>query len=46
VIYLQLAILLSSIAALLKKKPVWVFGLVCGAVGVVFFANGFYLFWP
>ena len=46
VIYLQLAILLSSIAALLKKKPVWFLGLAFGAVGVVFFANGFYLFWP
>ena len=46
VIYLQLAILLSSIAALLKKKPVWVLGLAFGVVGVVFFANGFYLFWP
>lgn len=45
VIYLQLAILLSSIAALLKKKPLWVLGLVLGVVGVVCFANGFYLFW-
>ena len=45
VIYLQLAILLSSIAALLRKKPVWVLGLALGAVGVVFFTNGFYLFW-
>lgn len=44
VIFLQIAILLSSIAALLKKKPVWVFGLAVGAVGLVTFANGFFLF--
>ncbi|MBA4372556.1 MAG: hypothetical protein C0402_06800 [Thermodesulfovibrio sp.] len=45
VIFLQIAILLSSIAALLKKKPVWVAGLTAGLVGLVFFANGFLLFW-
>jgi hypothetical protein len=41
VIYLQLAILLSSIAALLKKKPVWVAGCFLGLIGIVHFANGF-----
>lgn len=45
VIYLQIAILLSSIAALLKKKPLWLCGLALGLVGVVYFLNGFYLFW-
>lgn len=44
VIFLQIAILLSSIAALLKKKPLWLTGLAVGAVGIVHFANGFYLF--
>ncbi|MBI4964682.1 MAG: DUF4337 domain-containing protein [Desulfomonile tiedjei] len=44
VILLQLSILLSSIAALMKKKPVWYLGLVLGAVGAVYFANGFWLF--
>ncbi len=44
VIYLQISILLSSIAGLLKKKPVWYAGLATGAVGLVFFANGFWLF--
>ena len=44
VIFLQIAILLSSIAALLKKKPLWLTGLGVGAVGIVHFANGFYLF--
>jgi len=44
VILLQLAILLSSIAALMKKKMVWRLALILGAVGAVYFANGFYLF--
>ena len=44
VILLQLSILLSSIAALMKKKMVWYFALVLGAVGVVYFSNGFWLF--
>jgi hypothetical protein len=44
VIFLQIAILLSSIAALLKIKPVWLLGLGVGAVGIVYFANGFLLF--
>ena len=46
VIFLQIAILLSSIAALLKLKPVWFVGLVAGLVGIVYFANGFFLFLP
>lgn len=45
VIFLQIAILLSSIAALLKKKLVWLSGLATGLVGLVYFANGFLLFW-
>jgi hypothetical protein len=44
VIFLQIAILLSSIAALMKKKRVWVIGLVTGAVGVFYFVDGFLLF--
>ena len=46
VIFLQIAILLSSIAALLKQKPVYLLGLAVGAVGIVYFLNGFYLFLP
>ena len=46
VIFLQIAILLSSIAALLKKKPVYYLGLLVGLVGLVYFANGFLLFLP
>jgi hypothetical protein len=44
VIFLQIAILLSSIAALMKKKVVWVIGMGAGAIGVVYFVNGFLLF--
>ncbi len=46
VIFLQIAILLSSIAALLKKKIVWISGLVTGVLGLVYFANGFLQFMP
>ncbi len=44
VIFLQIAILLSSIAALMKRKSVWIVGLATGAAGLVYFANGFFLF--
>jgi hypothetical protein len=44
VIFLQIAILLSSIAALLKKKIVWTLGLVTGVLGIMYFVNGFFLF--
>jgi hypothetical protein len=43
VIFLQIAILLSSVAALMKKKLVWYIGVFMGIVGVVYFANGFLL---
>jgi len=44
VIYLQIAILLSTISGLLKKKPVWYLGLASGLMGVVYFADGFLVF--
>jgi hypothetical protein len=44
VIYLQIAILLSSIAALIKKQAVWLLGVAVGIVGIVYFANGFFMF--
>ncbi len=44
VIFLQIAILLSSIAALLKQQPVWWLGLIVGALGILSFVNGFFLF--
>jgi hypothetical protein len=44
VIYLQIAILLSSIAGLLKRKQIWALGLVVGVIGIYYFADGFLLF--
>lgn len=44
VIFLQVTILLSTIASLMKKKYIWYFGLGSGLVGLIFFANGFLLF--
>lgn len=44
VIFLQIAILLSSISALMKKKPLWMLGIASGSIGLIYFANGFFLF--
>jgi hypothetical protein len=43
VIFLQIAILLSSIAGLLKKKMVWYGGIATGLVGLFYFVNGFFV---
>ena len=43
VILLQLAILLSSRASVMKKKPVWVLGLFLGLAGFIYIANGLFL---
>jgi hypothetical protein len=44
VIFLQVAILLSSIAALMKKRPIWILSLAVGIVGIFYFLDGFLLF--
>jgi len=44
VIFRQISILLSSIGALTKKKMVWYLSLAVGIVGVLYFFNGFWLF--
>ena len=44
VIFLQIAILLSSIAALIKKKYFWMIGVAVGIVGLFYFVDGFMLF--
>jgi hypothetical protein len=44
VIFLQIGILLSSISALMKKKILWLVGSCTGVIGVIYFANGFLLF--
>ena len=44
VIFLQISILLSSIATLSKKKFVWICSLVLGVIGIFYFIDGFFLF--
>ena len=45
VIFLQISILLSSIATLSKKRFVWICGLVLGIIGILYFIDGFFLFY-
>jgi hypothetical protein len=45
VILLQIAILISSIAALLKRQVLWYLAVPVGLLGIVFFADGFLLFY-
>ena len=44
VIFLQISILISSIAALIKRKYLWFIGIIVGVVGLFYFVNGFLLF--
>lgn len=44
VIFLQISILLSSIATLSKKRFVWICSLILGIVGIFYFIDGFFLF--
>lgn len=43
VIFLQMGILLCSLSALMKRRVLWLLGGVVGAVGVVYFVNGYVL---
>lgn len=45
IIFLQIAIMLSSIGALTKRRYLWYIGLAGGILGIIFFLNGFYLFY-
>lgn len=44
VMLLQIAILMSSVAALIKRKAMWFVGLAFGVLGLVYMSNGFFLF--
>lgn len=44
VIFLQVAILISSIAGLLRRQQIWYVALPFGALGLLYFADGFLLF--
>jgi hypothetical protein len=45
VVFSQIGIMLSSVGALLRRKEMWMVGIVIGAVSLVFLANGFLLFY-
>lgn len=40
----QIAIMLSSVSALLQRKSLWIIGLCFGFFAIIGFANGFFLF--
>jgi Domain of unknown function (DUF4337) len=42
VMLLQIAIMLSSVGALMKKPAMWVVGLVFGTIGLLYMGNGFF----
>jgi hypothetical protein len=42
VMLLQIAIMLSSVGALIKRPVMWIVGLVFGAIGLTYMANGFF----
>ncbi len=42
IIFFQLGILLCSVSALMKQKYIWLIGSIVGAVGILYFANGFF----
>ncbi len=44
-IFLQISIMLSSVSALTKRKPLWYLGLAAVAGGLFFFLDGIYLFY-
>ncbi len=43
VVFSQIGIMLSSVGALLKRKEIWIVGLVIGFISLLFLANGFLL---
>jgi heme/copper-type cytochrome/quinol oxidase subunit 4 len=45
VMLLQIAILMSSVSALIRKKYMWFVGLGFGVFGLVYMANGFFLWY-
>ena len=45
VVFFQIGIMLSSVSALLKRKEMWIAGLVFGVIAIVLLANGFLLFY-
>ncbi|MBF0532682.1 MAG: DUF4337 family protein [Candidatus Omnitrophica bacterium] len=44
VVFSQIGIMLSSVGALLKRKEMWITGIIIGSISLFFIANGFLLF--
>ncbi len=44
VVFFQIGIMLSSVSALLKRREMWIVGLIFGVIASVFLANAFLLF--
>ena len=44
VVFFQIGIMLSSVSALLKRKEMWIIGLIFGCIAIVFLADGLFLF--
>ena len=44
VMFFQISIMLAAIASLLKQKSAWICGMLIGCIGLVYFINGFFLF--
>jgi len=44
VVFFQIGIMLSSVSALLKRKEMWMIGLVFGVIACIFLANAVFLF--
>jgi hypothetical protein len=45
VVFFQIGIMLSSVSVLVKRKEMWVAGVVFGLIGLFFLANGLLLFY-
>ncbi len=44
VVFAQIAIMLSAVGVLLKRRSLWIVGLIFGFISLFFIANGFLLF--
>ena len=44
VVFFQIGIMLSSVGAFLKRKELWLIGLIASCVAIVYLANGLFLF--
>jgi len=43
IVFFQIGIMLSSVSALIKRKDMWIVGLIFGVIATVFLINGLFL---